>query len=281
MTDILEFQFMQNAFLAGVMLSLVLALVSFFVVLRRFAFIGVGVAHSAFGGVALGTLLGISPTLVAIGFAVVIANAIGFISRQGKLSTDTAIGIFFSLAMALGVIFIGLSDRYNVDLFGYLFGNILAVSKFDLGLIAVLGGMTVLCLILFFKEFLFIAFDREVAWVSGISAPVFDHFLLTLLALTVVISMKVVGIILVSALLVIPGAAAAQVTERYVSMAGVAMVFALTATVGGLIVSYYADLASGATIVTLAAFIFFIALVWGRVRKRMKNRGRSTPHPDS
>jgi len=277
MTDIFEFQFMQNAFMAGIMLSLVLALVSFFVVLRRFSFIGVGVAHSAFGGVALGTLLGISPTLVAIGFAVVISNAIGFISRQGKLSTDTAIGIFFSLAMALGVIFIGLSDRYNVDLFGYLFGNILAVSKFDLGLIAVLGGMIVLFLILFFKELLFIAFDHEVAWVSGVSVPFFDHFLLTLLALTVVISMKVVGIILVSALLVIPGAAAAQITGRYVSMVVVAMAVALTATVGGLIISYYADLASGATIVTLAAFIFFVAFVWGRVRRRIKNRAQPAP----
>jgi len=276
MTDILEFQFMQNAFMAGVMLSLVLALVSFFVVLRRFSFIGVGVAHSAFGGVALGTLLGISPTLVAIAFAVAIANAIGFISRQGKLSTDTAIGIFFSLAMALGVIFIGLSDRYNVDLFGYLFGNILAVSKVDLRLISVLGGTIVLSLVLFFKELLFIAFDREVAWVSGISVSVLDHFLLTLLALTVVISMKVVGIILVSALLVIPGAAAAQITDRYVSMVAAAVIVALTATVGGLIVSYYADLASGATIVTLAAFIFFIAFAWGRMRRRIK--ARRPPH---
>ena len=267
MIDILEFQFMQNAFLAGIVLSLVLAVVSFFVVLRRFSFIGVGVAHSAFGGVALGTLLGVSPTLVAICFAVVISNAIGFISRQGKLSTDTVIGIFFSLAMALGVIFIGLSDRYNIDLFGYLFGNILAVSKTDLRLIAILGGIIVLSLVLFFKELLFISYDSEVALVSGISVHIFDHFLLTLLALTVVISMKVVGIILVSALLVIPGAAAAQLTTRYVSMVAVAIAVALTATFGGLIISYYADLASGATIVTLAAFIFFIAFIWGWVRK--------------
>ena len=123
MLDMFDLTFMQNAFLAGIMLSLVLAVVSFFVVLRRLSFIGVGVAHSAFGGVALGALIEISPTLTAVAFAVVVANAIGYISRQGKLSTDTAIGIFFSLAMALGVIFIGLSNKYNVDLFGYLFGN--------------------------------------------------------------------------------------------------------------------------------------------------------------
>ncbi|MCK5193052.1 MAG: metal ABC transporter permease, partial [Desulfobulbaceae bacterium] len=121
MIEIFRLEFMQNAFLAGIILSLVLAVVSFFVVLRRLSFIGVGVAHSAFGGVALGVLLGISPTITAIAFAVVVANAIGYIGEHGKISTDTAIGIFFSLAMALGVIFIGMSDQYNVDLFGYLF----------------------------------------------------------------------------------------------------------------------------------------------------------------
>ena len=106
MIDMFNLQFMQNAFLAGMMLSFVLAVVSFFVVLRRLSFIGVGVAHSAFGGVALGALLGISPTLTAIGFAVVVSNAIGYISNKGHLGTDTAIGIFFPLAMAMGVIFI-------------------------------------------------------------------------------------------------------------------------------------------------------------------------------
>ena len=132
MIDIFSLQFMQNAFLAGMILSIVLAVVSFFVVLRRLSFIGVGVAHSAFGGVALGALLGISPTLTAIGFAVIVSNAIGYIGEKGHLGTDTAIGIFFPLAMAMGVIFIGMSDQYNVDLFGYLFGNILAITRQDL-----------------------------------------------------------------------------------------------------------------------------------------------------
>ncbi len=274
MIEFFDLQFMQNAFWAGMMLSLVLAVISFFVVLRQFSFIGVGVAHSAFGGVALGTLIGISPTLVAVGFAVIVSNAIGYVSRRGKLSTDTAIGIFFSLAMALGVIFIGLSDQYNIDLFGYLFGNILAVSKEDLWIIAILGGLILIFAFLFFKELLFIAFDREVAYVSGISVSLFDHLLLTFLSLAVVISMKVVGIILVSALLVIPGAAAAQVTDRYVSMIVVSIATALISTAGGLIISYYADLASGATIVTLAAILFFIAFIWGRIRHQISIRRR-------
>jgi len=267
MIDIFRLEFMQNAFLAGIILSLVLAVVSFFVVLRRLSFIGVGVAHSAFGGVALGVLLGISPTITAIAFAVVIANAIGYIGEHGKISMDTAIGIFFSLAMALGVIFIGMSDQYNVDLFGYLFGNILAITRQDLIIIAVLGGLVIISVVLFFKELLFVAYDREVAFVSGMPVVFLDHFFLTILALSVVISMKIIGIILVSALLVIPGAAASQITRRYASMIATSISIALISTVGGLIISYYSDLPSGATIVILASIIFFIAFMLGQSRK--------------
>jgi len=267
MIDIFDFEFMRNAFMAGMMLSLVLAVVSFFVVLRRFSFIGVGVAHSAFGGVALGSLLGISPTSTAIGFAVVVANAIGYIGKQDKLSTDTAIGIFFPFSMALGVIFIGMSDQYNVDLFGYLFGNILAISKKDLIVIAVLGGVVLLSIFLFFKELLFIAYDSEVAFVSGMPVTFLDHFFLTILALSVVISIKIIGIILVSALLVIPGAAASQITDRYIPMIAASIAISLTSTMGGLFISYYADLSSGATIVTLASIIFFVTFAIGQFRK--------------
>jgi len=267
MIEILDLEFMQNAFLAGTMLSLVLAVISFFVVLRRLSFVGVGVAHSAFGGVALGSLLGISPTLTAVGFAVVVANAIGYIGKQGKLSTDTTIGIFFSLAMALGVIFIGMSDQYNVDLFGYLFGNILAITRQDLVIIAVIGGLVLISTVLFFKEMLFVAYDREVAFVSGMPVAFLDHFFLTILALSVVISMKIIGIILVSALLVIPGAAASQITRHYVSMVTISISIALISTVGGLLISFYADLASGAIIVILASFIFFVAFTVGQFRK--------------
>lgn len=265
--EVFKLTFMQHAFLAGGILSVVLAVVSFFVVLRRLSFIGVGVAHSAFGGVALGALLGISPTVTAVVFAVVVSNAIGYIGNRGKLSADTAIGIFFSLAMALGVIFIGLSKEYTIDLFGYLFGNILAITRQDLIVIATLGGMVLLSTILFFKELLFVAFDREVALVSGMAVTFLDHFLLSILALAVVIGIKMVGIVLVSALLVIPGAAAMQITQRYPLMIAAAIGVALTATIGGLFISYYADLASGATIVTLASVLFFGAFGVGRIWK--------------
>ena len=268
MIDLFQLEFIQNAFIAGIMLSLVLAVISFFVILRRLSFISVGVAHSAFGGVALGMLLGISPTLSAIGFAFIVSNAISYIGGKKNLSTDTAIGIFFSLAMALGVIFIGLSDRYNVDLFGYLFGNILAITRQDLIIIAILGCVVLISIFLVFKELLFIAYDRDVALISGIPVAFLDHFFLSLLSLSVVISMKVVGIILVSALLVIPGAAASLLTNRYPSMILVAVSIAVISTIGGLLISYFADLASGATIVVLASLIFFMAFAVSQLKKK-------------
>ena len=268
MIELFRLEFIQNAFIAGILLSLVLAAVSFFVVLRRLSFIGVGVAHSAFGGVALGALLGISPTFAAMGFALIVSNAIGYVGRQDNLSTDAAIGIFFSFSMALGVIFIGLSDQYNVDLFGFLFGNILAITRQDLITIAILGAIVLIAIFLLFKELLFTAYDREVAHISGIPVALLDHFFLSLLAISVVISMKVVGIILVSALLVIPGAAASLLTHRYISMMVAAIGIALISAVAGLFLSYYADLASGATIVAVASLIFFMALAVNRIRKK-------------
>jgi ABC-type Mn2+/Zn2+ transport system permease subunit len=268
MIEMLNFEFMRNAFLAGIILSVVLAVVSFFVVLKRYSFIGVGVAHSAFGGVALGSLIGFSPTITALVFAIVVSNAIGYVGRKERLSTDTAIGIFFALAMALGVIFIGLSDKYNTDLFGYLFGNILAITGTDIVVVGALGAIVLFSCHILFKELLFVAFDSEVALVSGMPVVFLDHFFLTILAVAIVISIKIVGIVLVSALLVIPGAAASQITNRYLPMIAASVAIALISTTGGLIISYYADLASGATIVTLASVIFFTAVGAGRLRKK-------------
>ncbi len=168
MNELLSLEFMRNAFLAGVLLSVVLGVVSFFVVLRRFSFIGVGVAHSAFGGVALGVLLGVSPVLSALGFSVAVANAIGWISRRKDISTDTAIGIFCPGHGPRSDFYRNVGPCYNVDLFGYLFGNILAITRQELVIVCVLGIPVLAGIILFFKEFLFIAFDQEVARVNGV-----------------------------------------------------------------------------------------------------------------
>ena len=256
MSDLLSLSFMQNALAAAVMVSVLCAVISFFVVLKRLSFIGVGISHSAFGGVSLGVLLGINPTSTAIVFAVSAALTIGQLSRKSEIHEDTAIGILFAASMALGILFLSLSKSYTADLFGFLFGNILAVTRLDLLIIALLSICVLLMVKLFFKELLFLSFDEEMAKVSGVPAAFLYFMLLGLMAVTIVVSIKIVGIILVSALLVIPGAAGYRLTFNYRRMLLISVVVALASSLVGLGASYYLDLPSGATIVLAATAIF-------------------------
>jgi ABC-type Mn2+/Zn2+ transport system permease subunit len=265
--DILEYAFMQRALIAVVLVGMVCAVIGTYVVLKRLAFIGAGISHSAFGGVGLGYLLGVSPIGVAIPFSLAVAMAIGWVSRRGKVSEDTAIGIFFAGTMALGVLFIGLREGYNVDLFGYLFGSILSVSSADIWIILGLGLGVIGVVLLLFKEFFFMSFDEEMAAVSGLPVDRLYFLLLGLMALTVIVSIKIVGIIMVEALLVIPAAAAFQLTRNFVRMMLLSVLFGVVSGVAGLFISYYADLASGATIVLTAGAIFLLCFALSPKRR--------------
>jgi len=266
MIDVFRLGFMQRALAAGLLIAVLCALFSVFVVLRRFSFIGVGISHSAFGGVALGYLLGLDPSLMAVLFAAVVALLIGLVKRRGRLHEDTAIGIFFSLTMALGILFIGLSGHYNVDLFGYLFGNILAVTRADLITMAVVAPVIFILILSVFKELMFLSFDEEVAQASGVAVgPVYYLFLLAM-AVTIVIAIKLIGIILVSAMMVLPAATARQMVDRYRQLVWWSVALAVAATVAGLMLSYYLDLASGATIVLVAGVFFFATFIYRSLR---------------
>jgi ABC-type Mn2+/Zn2+ transport system permease subunit len=272
--EILEFAFMQRALVAAALIGAVCAVVGVYVVLRGLSFIGAGIAHASFGGVALGFLLGVNPVLTAIGFCLAIAWGIGFVARKGRVREDTAIGIFFASSMALGILFIGMMHGYNVDLFGYLFGSILAVTPQDVWITASLGVAVLLVVGVFYKELLFVIFDPQMAEVTGVPAGKLYFLLLSLVALTVVLSIKVVGIVLVSALIVTPAAAAYQLSEDFRRMMALAVVIGVTSAVGGLLLSYWLDTASGATIVLLATLIFFAsALVSPRRRWRLRRAG--------
>ena len=274
--EIFAYEFMQRAFLAGLMVSLLCSFMAFFVVLKRMAFVGVGISHSAFGGVALGILLNVNPILMAAAFSLLVSWLIGLVSKQGALHEDTAIGIFFSAAMALGVALISLSGSYNVDLFGYLFGNILSVTTGDLWLVGILGFLALSFLVLFFKEFLYLSFDEEMARVNGLPVTFLNYLLLTLMAVTVVVSIKVVGIVLAEALLVIPAATGYQLARHYRLMLAISLLCGTLSSVMGLWLSYRYDLASGATIVLCATLFFFLALLFSPRRglvSRLKKQG--------
>jgi zinc transport system permease protein len=272
MAELLSYGFMQRALVAGILVGALCGVLGFFVVLKRLSFIGVGISHSAFGGIAIGVLCGVEPLIAAAAFASMVAWGIGWLSRKGRLHEDTAIGILFSSAMALGVALISLSRAYQVDLFGYLFGNILAVSSSDLWMLAAICVLVLAAVGLLFKELLFLSFDEEVARANGLPVTPLYFLLLTCLALAVVAAIRVVGLILVEALLVIPAAIGYQLARGYRAMLGISATSAVLSAIGGLFISYFLNIAAGATIVLVLAALFFLALALGRSRRSPSSR---------
>jgi len=274
MTEILGYAFMQRALVAGAVIGIVCAVVGVYVVLKGLSFIGAGIAHASFGGVALGFLLGFNPVLTAVVFCMATAWGIGLVSTRTKIKEDTAVGIFFASTMAFGILLISLMRGYNIDLFGYLFGSILAVSAQDLRITIIFGIAVLLLVALFFKELMFVTFDAEMAAVTGVPAGKIYFLLISLVALTVVTSIKVVGAVLVSALLVTPAAAAYQLTEDFRRMMAAAVLLGVGSAVGGLLLSYKLDTPSGATIVLLSTALYGIAALISP-RRRRSRRGRT------
>lgn len=267
----LAYGFGQRALVGGLMIATVCSLISFFVIVRRLAFAGEGIAHAAFGGVAIGVLAGINPILAAGGFCVLVAGGIGWFSRKGRLHEDTVIGILFTAALAIGVVLIRVAHAYNLDLMSYLFGSILALSWADVAMLAVCSVLAVAFLVLFFKELLFVVFDEETATASGVPVRFAYYGLLITIALVVVVSIKLVGIILVSALLVIPGAAGTQLARNYRGVIAVSMVVGLSSVVAGLFLSSSFDVASGAAIVLVLFCEFLLTVALSPRRKYISN----------
>jgi len=261
MIEILSSSFMQKAFFVGIIVSFIAGLVSVFVVLRRMSFIGAGISHAAFGGVAIGFFIGINPIITAILYAVAVALGIDFLSRKGKISEDVSIGIFFASSMALGIVLISLSRGYNIDLFGYLFGNILAITNHEVMLTVILAAFVLGVIILFLKEIFMTTYNEEIAQVSGVSVRSINTLFLIILALSIVISIKIVGIILISALLVIPGATAQLYAKNLYAMIIISCSVAVLSAILGLFISYEFDIAPGGSIVLTATAFFLISLL--------------------
>ena len=268
MLDVLHYGFMVRALISSVLVGVVCSIVGVFVVTKGLSFIGAGIAHAAFAGVTLGFLIGVSPLGLAVLFSLVTVWLIQFVGKKGQLRLDVSIGIFFSLTMALAILFIGLMRSYNAEVYGYLFGNVLGATRQDLILIAVVGVTVLTVLGLFFKEYEFIIFDAEVAEAAGIPAGKLSLLLLTMIAVTVVVSLKVVGVILVFALIVTPAASAYQLTHSLRKMVGLSALFGTAASLGGLFLSYAFDLPSGATIVLTISVIFGICTACSPKRKQ-------------
>ena len=268
MPDLLHFEFMRNAFLAAILSSVACGIIGAYVVVRRLGFISGGIAHAAFGGIGLSYYLGLNPLAGIIPFSLAAAVGIGLLARKAKIAEDTAIGAFWAAGMSIGVILIGLTPGYAPNLFSYLFGNILTVPGSDLMLIAGLDLLIIAVVWLFDKEFLAISFDEEYARISGLKTLALDLLMLCLIALTVVIMVRVVGIVMVIALLTIPAAVARSFSRNLYGMMALGTLFSILFSIAGLWLSWIFDLASGATIIMVAALAFLLNALFGAGKTR-------------
>lgn len=256
----LQLPFMQNALIAGVAVAAMSGLLGVFIVQRRMSFLGDGLAHSAFGGVALALFLGVSqPLWLALPFALVVALGITFVRERTELSNDTTIGIFFAVSVALGVLFISLKKDYTVDAWHWLFGSILGVSRGDLWLILGVTALSLVALSQLWQQLAYATFDEELAATDGVRVRRLEYILLALAALIIVASVRVVGVILMAAYLVIPAAAARLLATSLFSMTLFSVLIGVVSTALGLVFSFFLDVPSGSTIVLTQAVFFVIA----------------------
>ncbi len=249
--EILQYEFMQNALMAAILVSIACGIVGTYVVVRKIVFISGGISHAAFGGIGLGYLLGVNPIVAALPFSVLSAVGIGVISKKTDVSEDTAIGVMWPVGMALGIVFIHLSPGYAPDLFSYLFGSILTVPRADLVMMLMLDAAIVGIVTLFHREFLAMSFDEEFSTIVGVPTQTLYLLLLCLVGLSVVVLIRVVGVILVIALLTMPAAFSRRFTSNMNRLMLLSIVTGMAATVAGLFLSYAVDLPSGATIVLI------------------------------
>jgi zinc transport system permease protein len=274
---LLTYGFMRNAVLAAILVSIACGIVGTLVVVRKMVFVSGGIAHAAFGGIGLGYFLGINPVLTAIPFSLLSAIAIGVMNKKGKLSEDSATGILWAVGMALGVLFVGLTPGYAPDLHGYLFGSILTVPLSDIFIMIVLDTIIVATVFFLYKEFQALSYDEEFSEITGVPTRVLYFLLLCLIGLSVILLMRVVGIVLVIALLTIPTAIVRQFCRKLNRLMAYSTLIAVILTMTGLWLSFLLDLPSGATVVlVLASAFLFSALI-----KRLTSRVVSRLHPTS
>jgi len=252
---------MRNALVAGVLASLACGVVGAIVVVKRMVSISGGISHAAFGGVGLGYLLGFDPIFGALIFTIVAALTMGILRERTRLSEDSMIGILWVTGMSLGVIFIGLSPGYAPDLFSYLFGSILTVPFSDLMVIMILDAVILLVVFLFYEEFLAISVDEEFAAAAGLAVERIYLTLLFLIALTVVVLIRIVGIILVIAMLTIPATIAWQFSYKLKQMMIISSLLSGLFSIEGLWLSYVLNLASGATIILVSVATFLLSIL--------------------
>jgi len=264
MLEMFEYDFMQRAFIAGILIATLASISGTFIVLKRYSMMSETLAHSALVGVAVGLVAGLNPLWVAVVVAVLAALTIEYLRSSFALYSDAILSIILSGSLAMAIIIVSLGGAFNNSLFSYLFGSILSVSSEDLVTIGIFGSISLFLLIAFSRELYFIAYDEEVAKTSGIKVKLLNYLLVIVVAIIIALSIRVVGSLLIGALMVIPTVAALQFQKGFVQTLLIALFIALLSVVAGMTLSYHFSLPSGATIVLCVIVIFIVSLVSNR-----------------
>jgi len=277
LTKIFEFAYLQHAIIACILSSIVCGIIGVIIIEKKLVMMSGGIAHTAYGGVGLGYLLGIEPIIGAFGFAVASALGIGYVKRKGGSKTDVVIGLLWSFGMACGIFFIGMKKGYAPDIDSYLFGNILSVSKLDIYLMLALSAVIAFIIVSLFSHWKAYLFDEEFATVTGVNTAFLEYLLLILVAMTVVVLIRSVGIILVMALLTAPAATASLFTKKLKNRIVYSIIISLIFTLSGLLISYNFNIQSGATIVFVSVITYFTtyeinSIIEKRKKKSVINR---------
>lgn len=263
--DLFSYQFFQNALIGGVIAAVACASVGLFLVLKKEAMIGDGLSHTAFGGIALGLFLGINPLLTALGVSLLAVFTISYMRRKKIAPTDSAIAVMLAMGFSTGLIVISIAGGFNVDLFSYLFGSILTIDSMDLALISMLGSAVLLFVGIFRRELLSMVFDEEDSRIMGVPTRRLSIIFDLLVAITIVLSIKVIGTILVVALLVLPGLCALKLNLSFRSTIITAISFSVLSTLLGTIFSAVFKLAPAGVIVFVLVFFFFVTLIYKKL----------------
>ncbi|MEK6658261.1 MAG: metal ABC transporter permease [Campylobacterota bacterium] len=264
MLEMFEYDFMQRAFIAGIIIAVLASVSGTFVVLKRYSMISETLAHSALVGVAVGLVGGFNPLWMAVLFAIISAWLIEYLRSAFSLYSDAVLAILLSGSLAAAVIIVSLGGAFNNSLFSYLFGSILSVSSEDVVTIAIFGTLALGMLLFFSKELYFIAYDEEVAQTSGIKVNFLNFLLVSVVAVIIALSIRVVGSLLIGALMIIPSVSALQFRVGFLKTVIISLFFGLFSVVSGMTLSFYFSLPSGATIVLCVLGIFIISLIINR-----------------
>lgn len=269
-SELLQYKFITNSLLAGILASISCGIIGTYIVTRRMVFLSGGITHASFGGIGIGYFFGFNPIISAAVFGVLSALGIEFVSKRSEIREDSVIGILWSFGMAVGIMFIFLTPGYAPNLMSYLFGSILTVSTLDILLMSGLSLVLIIVFISFYRIILFISYDQEFAKTHRIAVDLINYILISLVALTIVLNIKVVGIILVISLLTIPQSTANLFTKNFKNIIIVSIVIGLIGAFLGLIISYKINIPSGASIIFSLVMIFILAKLFQLSVRKIK-----------